>query len=55
MNQLLIRNIKYEIKDKSKELKGRIKQDTIIQYINKYHSLINDFAEILNAYNFLFN
>ena len=51
----IIKNIKYEIKDKSKELKGRIKQDTIMQYINKYHSLINDFAEILNAYNFLFN
>ena len=51
----IIKNIKYELKDKLKELQGRIDQDTVIQYINKYYSLINTFSEILNSYNFLFN
>ena len=51
----IIKNIKYELKDKLKELQGRINQDIVLQYINKYYSLINTFAEILNSYNFLFN
>ena len=51
----IIKNIKYELKDKLKELQGRIDQNIILQYINKYYSLINEFSEILNAYNFLFN
>ena len=51
----IINNLKYELKDKLKELQGRIDQDTVLQYINKYYSLINTFSEILNSYNFLFN
>ena len=51
----IIKNIKYELKDKLKELQGRIDQNIILQYINKYYSLINEFSEILNIYNFLFN
>ena len=51
----IINNLKYELKDKLKELQGRIDQDTVLQYINKYYSLINTFSEILNSYNILFN
>ena len=51
----IIKNIKFELKDKLKQLQGKIDQDTVLQYINKYYSLINTFSEILNAYNFLFN
>ena len=51
----ILKNMKYELKDKLKELQGRIDQNIILQYINKYYSLINEFSEILNAYNFLFN
>ena len=51
----IIKDIKYELKDKLKQLQGKIDQDTILQYINKYYSLINTFSEILNSYNFLFN
>ncbi len=51
----IIKNIKFELKDKLKELQGRINKETEIQYINKYYSLINDFSEILNLYNCLFN
>ena len=51
----IIKNIKYELKDKLKQFQGKIDQDTILQNINKYYSLINTFSEILNAYNFLFN
>jgi len=51
----IIKNIKFELKDKLKQLQGKIEQDTVLQYINKYYSLINTFSEILNAYNFLFN
>ena len=51
----IIKNIKFELKDKLKELQGRIDQNMILQYINKYYSLINIFSEILNSYNFLFN
>ena len=50
----IIKNIKFELKDKLKELKGRISKETEIQYINKYYSLVNTFSEILNCYNFLF-
>lgn len=50
----IIKNIKFELKDKLKELQGRISKETQIQYINKYYSLINSFSEILNSYNFLF-
>ena len=50
----IIKNIKFEIKDKLKELQGRISKETQIQFINKYYSLINSFSEILNSYNFLF-
>ena len=50
----VINNVKFELKDKLKELKGRISKETEIQYINKYYSLVNYFAEILNAINFLF-
>lgn len=49
----IIKNIKYELKDKLKELQGRIDKDMVIQYINKYYSLINTFSEILNSYNFI--
>ena len=51
----IIKNIKYELRDKLKELQGRIDQNIILQYINKYYSLINEFSEILNNYNFLFD
>ena len=51
----IIKNIKFELKDKLKELQGRINKETEMQYINKYYSLINDFSEILNLYNCLFN
>ena len=51
----IIKDIKYELKDKLKQLQGKIDQDTVLQYINKYYSLINTFSEILNSYNFLFN
>ena len=51
----IIKNIKFELKDKLKQSQGKIDQDTVLQYINKYYSLINTFSEILNAYNFLFN
>ena len=51
----IIKNIKFELKDKLKELQGRINKETEIQYINKYYSLISCFSEILNSYNFLFN
>ena len=51
----IIKDIKYELKDKLKQLQGKIDQDTVLQYINKYYSFINTFSEILNAYNFLFN
>ena len=51
----IIKNIKCELKDKLKELQGRIDQNMVLQYINKYYSLINIFSEILNSYNFLFN
>jgi len=50
----IIKDIKYELKDKLTQLQGKIDQDTILQYINKYFSLINTFSEILNSYNFLF-
>ena len=50
----IIKNIKFELKDKLKELQGRISKETEIQYINKYYSLVNTFSEILNYYNFLF-
>ena len=50
----IIKNIKFEIKDKLKELQGRISKESQIQFINKYYSLINSFSEILNSYNFLF-
>ena len=50
----IIKNIKFELKDKLKELQGRISKETEIQYINKYYSLVNAFSEILNCYNFLF-
>jgi len=51
----IIKNIKYELRDKLKELQGRIDQNITLQYINKYYSLINEFSEILNNYNFLFD
>ena len=51
----IIKNIKFELKDKLKEFQGRINKETEIQYINKYYSLINCFSEILNSYNFLFD
>lgn len=51
----IIKDIKYELKDKLKQLQGKIDQDIVLQYINKYYSLINTFSEILNSYNFLFN
>ena len=51
----IIKNIKFELKDKLKELQGRIDQNMVLQYINKYYALINIFSEILNSYNFLFN
>ena len=51
----IIKNIKFELKDKLKELQGRISKETQIQFINKYYSLINSFSEILNSYNFLFD
>ena len=51
----IIKDIKYELKDKLKQLQGKIDKDTVLQYINKYYSLINTFSEILNSYNFLFN
>ena len=50
----IITNIKFELKDKLKELQGRISKETEIQYINKYYSLINSFSEIINCFNFLF-
>ena len=50
----IIKNIKFELKDKLKEFQGRISKETEIQFINKYYSLINSFSEILNSYNFLF-
>ena len=50
----IIKNIKFELKDKLKEFQGRISKETEIQFINKYYSLINCFSEILNSYNFLF-
>ena len=51
----IIKNIKFELKDKLKQLQGKIDQDTVLQYINKYYSFINTFSEILNVYNFIFN
>lgn len=51
----IIKNIKFELKDKLKESQGRISKETEIQYINKYYSLTNCFSEILNSYNFLFD
>ena len=50
----IIKNIKFELKDKLKELQGRISKETEVQYINKYYSLVNTFSEILNCYYFLF-
>ena len=50
----IIKDIKYELKDKLTQLQGKIDQDTVLQYINKYFSLINTFSEILNSFNFLF-
>ena len=50
----IIINVKFELKDKLKELQGRISKETEIQYINKYYSMINSFYEILNCFNFLF-
>ena len=50
----IIINIKFELKDKLKELQGRISKGTEIQYVNKYYSMINSFYEILNCFNFLF-
>jgi hypothetical protein len=50
----IIINIKFELKDKLKELQGRISKETEIQYVNKYYSMINSFYEILNCFNFLF-
>ena len=50
----IIKNIKFELKDKLKEFQGRISKETEIQFINKYYSLVNCFSEILNSYNFLF-
>ena len=51
----IIKNIKFELKDKLKELQGRISKETEVQYINKYYSLVNTFSEILNCYNFLYS
>ena len=50
----IIINVKFELKDKLKELQGRISKEIEIQYVNKYYSMINSFYEILNCFNFLF-